>query len=211
MRKFISICMVAIIVCTLFPASILAQEADRDEQTQLLALACEVFPEYASIIRGENAVGYNLPDSDNFNEVVFTETRDISETENLSITQLASGDVIVLNAYYDYTNLEKTDSSISNVGTDTIGYASFKATCTGVSGLFQYKNVGFIITQGGSGNFTSYGTVSTSGAIEIGEYSVNTTNINYNLTFNAAAAGSKRLFLDFTLYFSNSKLIAEFG
>lgn len=209
MKKFVSICMVVLIVCTLFPVSILAQETDRDEQTQLLELACEVFPEYAAIIRSDTAVGYSLPNSTNSNEIVFTETRDISETENLSITQLASGNVIVVDAKYDYSNLEETNSSISNVGTDTIGYASFKATCTSVSGVFEYKNVGFIITQSGIGNFTSYGTVSTSGSIAIGESSVTQTRITYPLTFNYS--GSNKILLRFTLYFNNSQLVAELG
>ena len=211
MKKLISFCLAALMMIAVLPIVALAAGNDQVERDQLLTLACSIFPEYADIIQGETVATYSLPSSDNPSEVVFTETRNISNKESLSITQLASGDVIVLDASYDYTELENTGSSISNVGTDKIGSASFKATCTNISGIFKYQNVGFIITQGGSGSFTSYGSASTSGDIAIGNYSRSSTNINYPLTFNRSATSQYRIYLNFSLYFRDGKLIVAFG
>lgn len=211
MKKIISFCLVALMLVSVLPVGAFAAQDEQDEREQLLAQACSVFPEYAAAIRGEAAATYSLPASDNRNEVVFTETREISGTETLTITQLASSDIIVMHTSYDYDNLENTDSSISYVGPDTIGTASFKVTCTDASGVFNYKNVGFIIHQNGSGYFTSYGSASTSGYIKIGQKSTSTTYINYPLTFNSNLSSPYKLYINFSLSFQNGTLVATTG
>lgn len=134
------------------------------------------------------------------NPIVSVETRDISDTESMSIVQYANSDVIVVKKAYSYTKLTNTGSSVSNVGTDKIGKASFQGQLHECAGVFKYQNVGFIITQSGSGNFTSYGSASTSGDIRIGSNSRSTTQINYALTFNYSSAS--KVYLEFSLYFS---------
>lgn len=203
----------AILLASTLPLSATATEIELTEQNELFTLACTVFPEYAPIIRGESTSAYSLPRSSNPNEIVHTETRNVSDTHSVGIAILSSGSVIVVEGKYDYTDLQNTGSSISHVGTDTIGYASFKAECTGASGVFNYNNVGFIITQGGSGNFTSRGTVSTSGDLAIGDTSdtTDTTKIWYNLTYDRSQTFDYRIFVTFSLYFDGGKLKATLG
>lgn len=208
MKKIISFCLVALMLVSVLPVGAFAAQDEQDEREQLLAQACSVFPEYAAAIRGEAAATYSLPASDNRNEVVFTETREISDTETLSITQMASGDIIVTQGEFEYLKVETTDSSVSDVGPDKIGYASFKATCTDADGVFYYKNVGFIIHQNGSGFFTSYGTASTSGDASKKDPTETATYIRYGITYNVSKAPALREIYNFTLSFSGGKLQA---
>lgn len=207
MKKLVSFCLAVIMIFAILPVSAFAAENTLSEQEQLFAEAREVFPEYASLIHRNTVATCVAPAGEN--PIVSVETRNISDTESMSIVQYANSDVIVVKKAYSYTKLTNTGSSVSNVGTDKIGKASFQASCTNAAGVFKYQNVGFIITQSGSGNFTSYGSSSTSGDIRIGSNSRSTTQINYALTFNYSSAS--KVYLEFSLYFSGGKLIAYLG
>ena len=207
MKKLVSFCLAVIMIFAILPVSAFAAEDTLSEQEQLFAEAREVFPEYASLIHRRDVTTYSAPSGEN--PIVSIETLDISDTESMSIVQYASSDLIVVKKAYDYTKLTNTDSSVSNVGTDKIGKASFEASCTNAAGVFKYQNVGFIITQSGSGSFTSYGSANASGDMKVKSCSNSSTKIDYSLTFNYSSP--IKVPLGFSLYFSDGKLVADLG
>ncbi|MEE0111583.1 MAG: hypothetical protein UEP57_11985 [Oscillospiraceae bacterium] len=207
MKKIISV-LVAFLMMLTIPIHALAIETKTAEQEELFALACNVFPEYAAVIRGEETIKSARSLDDDSNEIIYSCTRFISDSESVSIAVCADSSVIVARGKYDNTKVSLENSSVTTVGPDTIGSASFKASCTGASGIFYLNNVGFIITQSGSGAFTSYGSYSTSGSIAIGSTNNSSTYIYYNLTFNSDSAGSSQLPYKFSLYFDNGYLYA---
>ena len=74
MKKYFSIILVIIVLFTI-PVSAFASEPVNPEQEELFSLACTVFPEYASLIRGEDTTAFHLPRSVESNEIIYTEKR----------------------------------------------------------------------------------------------------------------------------------------
>lgn len=207
MKRLFSIFLAIVMIVSAFPLQALAIEDSSAEREALLEQACVVFPEYESLIRCAPPTTYALPGSEN--EIIFTETRNVSDSERLTITQYSRGNILVLNERYSNNDLANTSLSSSNVGTDIIGYASFKAADTTALGYFTYDNVGFIITQGGSGSFTSYGTPNKGPYAYYIKSRENSTHISYNLTFDYTLTTES--YYTFSLYFSNSQLHASLG
>ena len=192
MKKFLSMLLAAVMLMIVMPLSVAAAENGNFEPEELIALACEAFPEYEDAIRGETSTAFSHTRTSDSREIVFSETRAISANESIGITQYAGGDVVIVYSDSNYT-VEKTASSASNVANDIIGSASFQVTCSGISGTFNLKNVGFIIHQDGSGYFTSYGTPSTTNGV-----SYNTENVTNSTTY-----------IEYPIVFSQSPFIAD--
>lgn len=203
MKKILSLCLAILMLLTALPIDASAVENKTYSQTELLTLACEVFPEYESeIINQENRsfANYRSADSD---EIIFSETRDISDNQSLTLLQRRGGDIIVVSREIDWANLYVNDSTsdISNVG--VTGTADFQITTTSASGTFILSDVRFTIYYTGSDYFTSTGTVSGLG-YSLGSTNVTNTSISYNITFNA----NYNELLSFHLNFVNNKLNA---
>jgi len=203
MKKILSLCLAILMLLTALPIDASAVENKTYTQTELLTLACEVFPEYESeIINQENRSFANYRSSDS-DEIIFSETRDISDNQSLTLLQRRSGDIIVVSREIDWANLYVNDSTsdISNVG--VTGTADFQINTTSASGTFILSDVRFTIYYTGSDYFTSTGTVSGLG-YSLGSTNVTNTSISYNITFNA----NYNEFLSFHLNFVNNKLNA---
>lgn len=127
MKKVLSVFLVATIILTTLPFNVMATEVSSSSHDELIALACEVFPEYTSSILGENISAYNLPQYDE-NEVIFSETRNISETEKLTYTQFASGRGIIISEESTAIELEETGSSQSSFAGGVDYTVSYKIT-----------------------------------------------------------------------------------
>lgn len=207
MKRTLSIIVLALFLVTMLPFSAFAAESGEYEREQLLAKACEVFPEYASLIRGGDVATCSLPSGEK-PTVISQETRYVSETETLTVARLTDSSVIVTDARYN-NSIAITGSSTSNVGPDVIGSASFQVTNSAQSGVFNYNSVGFIITNGASGSFTSYGTPSKNTRMAYNKITESSTNIEYALTFGYGT--SAMLYYDFNLYFSGGQLKAYVG
>lgn len=212
MKRFLSPFLAVIMLFTVMPFGVFATENETSERDELIAQACEIFPEYASIIRGENVANYSLPRGKNSNEKIFEERRDISETASMSITGYMDGNVyIVKQTGYGY----ELDASTSNIYSSTSGvrgFVSFEAACTNLSGWFQLKDVQFQIVYNGSDYFMSYGTSDYDKShTSVGTKEVSATRIYYPLTFNSNSAGSSQAQADFEVYFSNDKVVAHLG
>lgn len=208
MKKTISFILSFVILFTMMPTYTLAAEASMTDNNQLIALACEVFPEYASIILGEQ-IGLQMQSrSVNSDEVVFSETRQISDNQSMNISLLASGEVIVIQediSSFDLTLKNSNTSDITTVGVS--GSASFTVTSNSGSGTFTLSNVQFVIYYNSSDYFSSTGSASVDNGAAIGSYSTSSTHIHYPITFNMT--GATKLPVDFQVYFSNNKLVAR--
>ena len=211
MKRVLSILLAAVLLLTMMPFAAFADESEASERDRLLAQACEVFPEYASMIRGEYVAPQNLP-QDGSNEKLFEEHRDISDTTTMSIVGYMSGDVYVVAQKMGDYELTYSTSNVSSSVTGGRGFVTFNATCTNSSGLFKLKDVQFQILYNASDYFMSYGTPYYDGTItDIGEKSLSASRIYYPITFNANSAGTSRIFADFVVYFNNDKVYAYLG
>ena len=121
MKKLVSFCLAVIMIFAILPVSAFAADNAQSEQERLFARAREVFPEYASLIHRNDVATYSALSSEN--PIVFTETRDISDTESMTIALYANSDVVIVDKTYDYVKPEKEESS-TTVGSDMIGSAS---------------------------------------------------------------------------------------
>lgn len=203
MKKAIAYALSLLLLLTAIPVQAFAVENSQSEHDALIELACEVFPEYTSIICAEPNAACPTPFSNEINSVIFSETRRISDTESLGITQLASGQVIILKNDSSVFSITKENSSTSNITTVGVsGTANFIVTCNSTVGTFTLSNVRFVIYYTGSDYFSNYGTADPSG-VSVGSTTKSSTYINYNLTFTGVQLVSLELF------FSNDQLVAR--
>lgn len=209
MKKSLAVLFAAILFLTMIPVSVSAAETDLSEYNELINLACEAFPEYASAIRENDRNSRSTLYSVSSNEVVFSDTRSISDSVKIGITQFSSGDIFVTkyvaSGYeIDITNPETGD--ISNVGVH--GSADFTVALSGFYKTFELSDVSFTIYYNASDYFTDTGTPTPSNALV--EYNTKyvtttTTLIYYPLTFMTNGSNA----VDFSVYFSNNQLVAK--
>lgn len=88
MKKLISVCLSLVILFTLFPINGFAAENTQSEYDQLIALACDVFPEYATAIHNSVNTPYINSRSIGNPTVISQETRRLSDTEALTVALL---------------------------------------------------------------------------------------------------------------------------
>lgn len=99
MKRYISILLVMLILLSVLPMGAFAAKDGTVERDELIALACEVFPEYASKIRGEELTATNgLQRTTLSREIVKTETRPVSENETISYVEYSDGTVYLANS-----------------------------------------------------------------------------------------------------------------
>lgn len=210
MKRVLSILLAAVLLFTMMPFAAFADESEASERDELLAQACEVFPEYASMIRGEYVAPQSLP-QDGGNEKLFEEHRDISDTTTMSIVGYMSGDVYVTTQTTSGYEITYSTSNVSSGVTGVRGFVSFRATCTNASGLFKLNDVQFQILYNASDYFMSYGTPIYDGTTtQVNEEYVvlSASRICYPITFNANAAGSAQVQIEFGVAFLNDKVYA---
>lgn len=209
MKRVLSILLAAVLLFTVMPFAVFADESEASERDRLVAQACEVFPEYASMIRGEYVAPQSLP-QDGSNEKLFEEHRNISDTTTMSIVGYMSGDVYVTTQTSSGYELTYSTSNVSSSVTGVRGFVTFNAACSNAPGLFKLKDVQFQILYNASDYFMSYGTPIYDGTTtQIGTPSLSASRISYPITFNANAAGSAQVQIDFGVAFLNDKVYAS--
>ena len=188
-----------LLLLTTFPVYVMAAESPPSNHDDLIALACDVFPEYEEYLKNPPVSIPARSSNGNIGEVISSETRSISDTESMTATLFSTG-YVVIGYVYNLFIVEISDSG-SQVGNDFLGNASFTVT-TNEKGPAQFdlNNVGFIIHQNGTGYFTSYGTPSYY-LVTPGKINNTTTDIDYPLTFHY---GSENLYTTFSLGFDTS-------
>ena len=157
MKKSLEYILTITLLFCLLPMNVSAQE-NNVERTELLEKACVAFPEYADIINADT-VPSTVSRSVSSREVVFSETRDISETEFIVYTEYSDGLVVldsveIMDDEVDYNSTEQSGSMTKFDITVT-------ATCLGVNSYFTLSNVKFTIYATTYDRITSSGTPTT--------------------------------------------------
>lgn len=204
MKKFASFLLALCLLLTCAPIYANAETYD-STQEDLLRQAREVFPEYADRLHLSQTANFSA-DISSSDEVVFRETRMVSEKETFGLSVMRSGNVVVTKGFTGYT-ISSAGSSSSQVGPDIIGNATFTMACTAVIGSATVSEIGFIIHQNNSGYFTSYGSLIESGPTRITRGTESTTYLQHGLIFNAT--GAKKLYMSFSCYFENGRVVGE--
>lgn len=206
MKKLISICLALVILLTVFPMNAFAKENTDTEYDQLIELACEVFPEYASTINAANSNSYSRARSSADYSVVHCETRSVSDQENLTLAQLASGDIFLIygNSNLDISIPNQSTTDISNVGVS--GTATFKFVSTlDSSCVATLSNVGFTLWYYATSHFTNYGTPSYSGFESFTCVTESESEIEYSIRFGSVSY----MFVRVKLYFEDGQLVVH--
>lgn len=208
MKKLISICLALVMLLTAFPLNAFAAENTESEYDQLMALACEVFPEYASTITAAYSDSLSRARSSADYSVVHSETRNVSDNESMTLALLASGDVFLIDNQTTTTSISipsQSTTDISNVGVN--GTATFKFTSTLDSGcVATLSNVGFTLWYYATSHFTYYGDATYNGFYYFNCGGASESEIKYSIGFGPLSSG---MFVSVRLYFANGQLVVE--
>ena len=199
MKKILSICTVIMMLLTMLPVNVFACDNTAPTYDELIALACEVFPEYAPAITGNNTSTCTNSRSINQDEVVYRETRQLSSNESLGISLLASGNAIVIYGNTDWISYTASTTDINSIG--VAGTATFTVATQGRS--FVLSDVSFTIYDYADDYFTNYGTPQPSEFISVTNEYNRSTWIRYRIKVSSNQS------VHFDLYFSNNQLVAS--
>lgn len=204
MKRLLCIFVSILMLVSFFPFNVFANDYTSSEYDELIELACEVFPEYASAIRGENISSYARTLSNGDIEAVYQETRSISDNETLGLTILSTGDAIVVKCNFDEITLTANSSDVTDIsGIGVTGTASFQVASYGHS--FRLSDVRYTIYDYASDYFTNYGSVTSCTFHSYGKIQESSSVIEYYVRLSSAQTAIVYL----KLQFSNNKLVAQ--
>lgn len=189
MKKCLSIILVLSLLLVVIPMSVQAASNDL-EREELIEKACEAFPEFATKIRNEEPkpASYRMSGE---SEVVYAETRAVSDRELISYTEYSDGAVLLAQ-----TQCETIYNSTTDIANEIKVDITVKATHNDAPGYFKASHVQFTINETGYDYITSPGSTSTSGGCQYGGgYSMKKTEtasgdayVKYNLGFKFGPA-----------------------
>ena len=159
MKRTFSVIMLMIHLLSMLSVAAYA-DSGNDVQNEVIALACEVFPEYANKILAP-AVDISIYGrSMNQRTLVVSETRSVSDNEYITYSEYSDG--VVLLTDYEFEHTETTNDYDSNPMTTTVDM-DIKATCTNVSGYFLLEGVRYMLINGSYDTILDVGTPTYSG------------------------------------------------
>lgn len=172
----ITLALVMLLSSGAFPVH--ASESYSNDREEIIELACEVFPEYESAIRWENTSASPYSRSSQEQEVVHREERQLSDTEAMSISLLASGGAIVIKTEFaddiDYTE------DITEIGTvGFAGSATFKVVQN--DDYFELSDVRFTVYYYADDCFSKHGTVTANSFTSYSKVTESSTLIEYHI------------------------------
>ena len=146
MKRVLSILLVAVLLFTVMPFAVFADESDISEHDELVAKACETFPEYSNKISGHLTPSQVQIQSvsGHSSEVVHSESRYVSDDEVLTYTEYDSGIVTLSEARFTASfTTDSTDVS----GSITYVTATLRGTVSnyGCDNVFIAENFVFAI------------------------------------------------------------------
>lgn len=200
MKKLLSVLLTLVLLITIFPinSSAVTDESMR-EQLELINLACLAFPEYASIIRGDAIVTYREPQTSS-TEIIFYETRAISENESITYAQFSNNRGVVVYETASAATLDETGSSESIFAGGVSGTLSYKVTPTDTDdfkGVFHLDNFKYRLISATYDSITDTGTPSANSSTHClynrstpvyQETATHAASVKYNITFIPAGA-----------------------
>ncbi len=146
MKRVLSILLVAVLLFTVMPFAVFADESDISEHDELVAKACETFPEYSDKISGHLTPSQVQIQSvsGHSSDVVHSESRYVSDNEVLTYTEYDSGIVTLSEARF---NASFTTDSTDVSGSITYVTATLRGTVSnyGCDNVFIAENFVFAI------------------------------------------------------------------
>lgn len=189
MRKLISVVMATLILFTMPLNAFAAEDHSTYTHEELIQLGCDVFPEYADKILHSNCNGSSISTFSNRKELLFEETRKVSEDVVLTYTEYSNNMVFLTSATY-YSN--KIDHTMEWVSGTLYRYnVGLQATSNSSSDVFLASNITFQESNETHATITSRGELSDSSTSdnEFSSWRQNETNslsayTSYNATFH---------------------------
>lgn len=200
MKKLLSILLIMVLCLWAFPISSNAVvDKSSTERLELLNLACQIFPEYTSNIRGKGDET-NRTTQTGPSELIFCETRAISENERLTYAQFSNNRGVVVLETASAATLEETGSSESIFAGGVSGTLSYMVTPTDEDdfyGVFYLDNFKYRLISATYDSITDIGTPSVNSSIHclynrstpVYQQTANRfASVDYNITFMPAGA-----------------------
>lgn len=177
MKRTIAIIMLLVILLTTAILPVYAAEP-ASEKAEIIDLACQAFPEYTDIICGR--VPASRSSTNEKPEVVFSETRSISDDQSISITYYSDGGALLARSAIVCDMSESIAHSSRYTYWTVTG--AFTTTYDYYPGVFTISNAEFRISTDGTHTVTDDGIVSTRNA-DLEENRSTTTKVEYVVCF----------------------------
>ena len=220
MKKALSLLLATVLLLSLLPTPTYAAESDSSVREQWIQLACEAFPEYEDNIRGTvSTYSRTIVELETTPEVVFCETREISETETVTYAQYSDGRSIIIGGKAAARLTAAPTQSNFAGGIDyTITYTVVPTDTDNFDGIFQVIDFKCRVMPATYDSILNIGTpsVNYSSICKYNVYPGNLTetasspaNVNYSITFYPNYATSDyRLIVSLDLSVSNDDVSA---
>lgn len=156
MKKLLSFTLAFVLMFTMLPFNVLATENDHLTPEEHLALACEIFPEYADHILSAR---FNSQSSRSTNrEIIICESKDIEGNNKMTYVEYSDGEVLVASSFAQGS---VSIDSVSGSGV-ALYVVDLLVTVFGSSQQFIVDNVRFTINYNENDFITSAGNWSAS-------------------------------------------------
>jgi len=191
---FLSIC---VVVCVL-PIGALAASDNSSKREALLQRGCDAFPEFKDKIMADAQPAEVSTFSAVEPYIVFSDTRSISETEELQYTEYSDGTYLLSSV--ECEPLSVTVNS-HNSSSQAVNYdVTLEATMSGVDGYFRLSNLRFSLINGQYDCITSKGspsrggrctgyTETSSGSAPLYETASKWATVQYRVNFQFGSSG----------------------
>lgn len=160
MKKFVAVLLTAIIFLSCGTMDAEAAEQSSPERAILVSEACKVFPEYASVIRGENLTSAAYNSRSNSTEVAVSITRDLTDSKQLSYTEYTDGTAVVAEVEWKF-DTDATDGYAKPGTNCTYHKVSYKVICNYSYGEFYLDDLQYTVYSTANDVITDVGTAST--------------------------------------------------
>lgn len=180
MKRTIAITMLLVILLTTAIQPVYAAEPS-GEKAEIIALACQAFPEYTDIICARVPTSQSRSNIREEPEIVFSETRSISDDQSIAITYYSDGGALLTRS----TIVCDMSENIANSSKFTYWTVTgeFTTTYADYPGVFTISNAEFSISTDGTHTVTDDGNISTYYCSSSGNNS-STTEVAYGVRFD---------------------------
>ena len=180
MKKLMSFLLVIVLVFVFVPMPVSAtQEQKLSGQEELIALACEAFPEYENRILSRRGAEGNSRSINSNRTLVVSETRNISDNELVVYSEYSDGLILLSYAQYRYST---TTNSMEQEGSRTLWNVTVRATSVDVTNAyFELRNVQFTVYPSSYDRITNVGTYAEYGRCDM--------HTRYTPVLNESASG----------------------
>lgn len=157
MKKCLSLILAFVMMLTMLPMGVLAAEENTSEKETLAEKACEVFPEYTTLIRGEVSTYATPYNAEEPAQVIKQEIRPVSDTENIILSIFSDGNAVVVDEYVaSVTKIASNEYPFSGGARVVQSYKIFH-TNPAFLGVLNINNTEFYIYTDAPDRITSLG------------------------------------------------------